>query len=76
MKSVILAKLQYLSAKNNVFEDSRGPKINKQFIDLSKAVDAKMISETLRGLKSITHLNPENPQQEILNLNQAINIFK
>ena len=47
-----------------------------EFIDLSKAVDAKMISEKLRGLKWITHLNPENPQQEILNLNQAINIFK
>ncbi len=45
-------------------------------VDLSIAVDAQIIDKKLKGLKWITHLNPKNPQKEITNLIQAINIFK
>ena len=45
-------------------------------IDLSKAIDAKIIDQKLEGLKWITYLNPSDPKKEIKNLMQAIKIFK
>ena len=45
-------------------------------VNLSKAIDAKNINAKLKGLKWITHLHPNNPEEEVKNLNQAINIFK
>ena len=45
-------------------------------IDLSKAVDAKLIDKKLKGLKWITFHNPNDPQKEINNLIQIKNIFE
>lgn len=45
-------------------------------INLSKAIDAKILDKKLEGLKWITYLNPSDPKREIDNLKEAINIFK
>jgi hypothetical protein len=45
-------------------------------VDLSKAIDAKILDNTLQGLKWITYLNPNEPQIELNNLKEAMNIFK
>ena len=45
-------------------------------IDISKAVDAKILSDKLKGLKWITYLNPDNPQKEINNLIDTVKILK
>ena len=44
-------------------------------VDLSKAVDAETLSKDLKGLKWITHKNPNNPQGEISNLKEIIEIL-
>ena len=38
-----------------------------EHIDISKAVDAEYLSQSLRGLKWITSQNPENPKKELEN---------
>ena len=45
-------------------------------IDISKAVDAKDLSQSLRGLKWITSQNPESPKQELENLKEVVNFLK
>ena len=45
-------------------------------IDLSKAVDAKILDEKLKGLKWITYLNPNRPLIELKNLKEAMNYFQ
>jgi len=45
-------------------------------IDISKSIDAKIIDEKLKGLKWISYLEPNNPQDEINNLTQAMELFK
>ena len=45
-------------------------------IDLSRAIDAKILNEKLKGLKWITYLSPKDPKKEIKNLTKAISIFK
>ena len=45
-------------------------------IDISKAVDAKDLSQSLRGLKWITSQNPENPKQELESLKEVVNFLK
>ena len=47
-----------------------------EYIDLSKAVDAKNLSISLKGLKWITSKNPNNPPQELENLKQVVNFLK
>ena len=44
--------------------------------EMSKAIDAQILSKKLNGLKWITVLNISNPEQEILNLKQAIDIIQ
>ena len=45
-------------------------------IDISRAVDAKVLDKRLSGLKWITFYNPNNPQEELDNLKEAMNLFK
>lgn len=45
-------------------------------IEISKSVDAIIIDKKLKGLKWITYLNPNNPQDEINNVLQAMSLFK
>ena len=45
-------------------------------VDISKAVDAAILSNKLKGLKWITYLNPDNPQEELNNIKKAMTIFK
>ena len=45
-------------------------------VDLSKAVDAKILDDKLKGLKWITYLNPKEPLLELKNLNEAMSYFK
>ena len=44
-------------------------------VDLSKAVHAGILSNKLNGLKWITYLHPENPEKEINNLKEIIDIL-
>ena len=53
----------------------------RDFMDLRKvsmedSIDAKIFDEKLSGLKWKTTLYPENPQSEISNLKEAINIIR
>ena len=45
-------------------------------INLSKAINAKILDKKLKGLKWITYLNPNNPQKELDNLSEVMKIFK
>ena len=45
-------------------------------IDISKAVDAKIINDKLKGLKWITIIKPDNPEKELQNILKVMNIFK
>jgi len=45
-------------------------------INLTKAIDAKLLHNSLSGLKWITHLYPEDPKQEIYDLREAMEIIK
>ena len=45
-------------------------------INISKAVDAKILDKKLKGLKWITYINPEKPEKELTWLVESINIFK
>ena len=45
-------------------------------VNLSKAVDAKLLHESLDGLKWITYHYPENPKEEIKDLKEAMKIIK
>ena len=45
-------------------------------VDLKKAVSADIIDESLRGLKWITKVYPNNPEKEIGNLKEAMEIIK
>ena len=47
-----------------------------QSVDISKAVDAKKIDKRLSGVKWITMFYPEQPNEEIKNINFAIEILK
>ena len=54
---------------------------NRKFMDLEKinlenAVNAKILDERFGKLKWITNLYPENPKEEIKQLNKAISIIK
>ena len=45
-------------------------------VDLSRAIDASKIHNSLKGLKWITNIYPNNPELEISNLNEIIEIIK
>ena len=45
-------------------------------IDITKSVNAITLDKKLSNLKWITILNPNNPNNEILKLNEAINVIK
>ena len=54
---------------------------NRRFMDLEKinlknAVNAKILDEKFNKLKWITNLYPKNPNEEIKQLNEAINIIR
>ena len=44
-------------------------------VDLSRAIDAKEISNELSGLKWISYYYPKNPKEEIINLKKILNIL-
>ena len=44
-------------------------------VDLSKAIDANILSKDLKGLKWITHRYPNDPQYEINNLKKVMEII-
>jgi hypothetical protein len=44
-------------------------------VDLSKAIDANVLSKDLKGLKWITHRYPNDPQYEINNLKKVMKII-
>ena len=44
-------------------------------VDISKAIDAENLSESLRGLRWITYKYPENPTKELENLKNIIKIL-
>jgi len=55
--------------------------LSRDFSDLSKininsAIDAKILDKKLSGLKWITYLYPNNPEKEILNLKETIEIIE
>ena len=45
-------------------------------VDLEKSIDASVLDNKLKNLKWITYHYPENPQKEISNLIEAIDIIK
>ena len=45
-------------------------------VDLSKAIDAKILDNKLQGLKWITYLNPSKPLIELNNLKEAMSYFQ
>ena len=45
-------------------------------LDLNTAVDSSILSEKLKNLRWITHNYPKNPEHEIQNLLETINIIK
>ena len=45
-------------------------------INLSKGIDAKILSNKLEGLKWITYLYPDEPQKELNNLKKILGILK
>ncbi len=45
-------------------------------VDISKAVDAEVLDNKLKGLKWITYLNPENPYKEINDIREILRILK
>jgi len=45
-------------------------------VDLNNAIDAGQINNKLSGIKWITMFYPEKPEQEIKNINFAVNILK
>ena len=45
-------------------------------VDLSKAIDAKVLSNEFKGLQWITYRYPEDPNRELTNLKQIIKILK
>jgi hypothetical protein len=45
-------------------------------VDLKKALSADVIDESLRGLKWITKVYPDDPEREIENLKEAMEIIK
>ena len=47
-----------------------------EYIDISKAVDAKDLSQSLKGLKWITSHNPDNPKQELESLIEVVKFLK
>ncbi len=44
-------------------------------VDLSKAIDAKNLSESLKGLRWITYKYPENPSKELKNLKDTVKVL-
>lgn len=66
----------YASAKNHLrFNEHR--KFNELYrVDLSKAVDASTLHQSLNGLKWITLNYPEEPKDEIRDLKEAMEIIK
>jgi len=65
----------YSTAKYHIrFNEHR--KFNElEKVDLSKAIDAKVLSKDLKGLKWITYRYPNDPQYEINNLKKAMEII-
>jgi hypothetical protein len=47
-----------------------------EHIDISKAVDAKVLSQSLKGLKWITSQNPDRPKQELENLKEVVQFLR
>ena len=45
-------------------------------VDISKAVDARILDDKLKGLKWITYLNPNNPKAELENLRVVVDILR
>ena len=45
-------------------------------VDISKAVDARILDDKLKGLKWITYLNPNNPKAELENLRAVVDILR
>ena len=45
-------------------------------VDISKAIDAENLSKSLKGLKWITYLNPNNPEKELENLKTVVKFLK
>ena len=74
---VIIISICFISVGKYHLRFNEERKFNElENIDLSKAIDAKVIDQKLEGLKWITYLNPSDPKKEIKNLMQAIKIFK
>ena len=44
-------------------------------VDISKAIDAKKLSKSLKGLKWITFKYPQNPYDELMNLKEIVKIL-
>ncbi len=44
-------------------------------IDISRAVDAKILDKKLSGLKWITYIHPDDPQKELKNLSVVMKLF-
>tara|TARA_B100000674_G_scaffold494066_1_gene517792 strand:- start:235 stop:1806 length:1572 start_codon:yes stop_codon:yes gene_type:complete len=45
-------------------------------VDISKAIDASILDNKLKGLKWITYLNPNNPEDELKNLREVLGILR
>ena len=65
----------YASTKYHIrFNENR--KFNElEKVDLSKAIDAKVLSKDLKKLKWITYSHPDNPTKEIENLKKVMSIL-
>ena len=44
--------------------------------NFSQTIDAKILDKKLNGLKWISCLNPYDPNKEVLNLKESINLIK
>tara|TARA_B110000971_G_scaffold59316_1_gene60568 strand:+ start:602 stop:2170 length:1569 start_codon:yes stop_codon:yes gene_type:complete len=71
----IILMCVYASTKYHIrFNENR--KFNElEKVDLSKAIDAKVLSKDLKKLKWITYSHPDNPTKEIENLKKVMSIL-
>jgi len=79
-KKYILILLLFLSIGSTFYYGNKYI-LSRNFNDLNKimisnAIDAKKLDKKLEGLKWITYLYPDNPNVEIYNLKEAINLIK
>ena len=74
---IVLICVCIFSVSKYHFRFNEDRKFNElEGVDLSKAIDAKVLGNEFKGLQWITYRYPEDPNRELTNLKQIIKILK